>query len=97
MIECLRSFLVNIAQMFLPKAGADAEVLDETQGSEHRSDCNNVETFESQKQCFPNFTTESMHHQFSLASDFDTNAGEDMHKTYLNYYIVIPAEIVGYK
>ena len=78
MIECLRSFLVNIARMFLPKAGADAEVSDEDKGSEHSSDCNNIVTSESQKQYFTNFTLEWMHRQFSLASEFDTNTGEDI-------------------
>ena len=106
MIECLRSFLVNIARMFLPKAGADAEVSDEDKGSEHSSDCNNVVTSESQKQYFTNFTSEWMHRQFSLASEFDTNTGEDMHKTYVKYFtpepmhldcVGIPAEILGYE
>ena len=99
MIECLRRFLVNIARVFLPKDGTDAD----NNGSEDQP----IVTSKSPKQYSTNSMTESMQRQFRLAPNFDTYPGEEKHKQSVKYLtppepmhlhcVGIPAEIAGYE
>ena len=99
MIECLRRFLVNIARVFWPKDGADAD----NNGSEDQP----IVTSKSPKQYSTNSTTESMQRQFRLAPNFDTYPGEKKHKQSVKYFappepmhvhcVGILAEIAGYE
>ena len=64
---------MNIARVFLPKDGTDAD----NNGSEDQP----IVTSKSPKQYSTNFMAESMQRQFRLAPNFDTYLGEDKTQT----------------
>ena len=72
MIECLRRFLVNIARVFLPKDGTNAD----NNGSEDQP----IVTSKSPKQYSTNFTTESMRSSLDLKC---TKVMERLWRSYL--------------